>query len=73
MFINRPVAFKGSEAQKRINYSTHVFVPESMDPDCFDYRCAGCDCKPWHAAAYYPCGTEPPRENAWINTEKVDQ
>jgi hypothetical protein len=25
-----------------------------------------CDCKPWHAAAHYPCGQEPPRENVII-------
>lgn len=53
--INRPVAFKGSEAEMQANRRTHDFRG-------IDYRCMACDCKPWHAAADYPCGTEPPRE-----------
>lgn len=57
--VNRPVAFPGTEAEKRANYATHCFV--SWDPDDCT-RCTYCDCKTWHVAADYPCGQEPPRE-----------
>ena len=30
--------------------------------DDYETRCSRCDCKPWHVAADYRCGTEPPRE-----------
>jgi hypothetical protein len=57
MLINQPVPFDGSEEQCRKNFNTHSWASY----DEIDYNCAVCDCKPWHAAASYPCGIEPPR------------
>lgn len=59
--INRPVRFAGDDEQRRLNRGTHAFVFFG-DPDDADINCLACDCKPWHAAADYPCGEEPPRE-----------
>ena len=61
--INRPVRFQGTSDEAAVNRRTHHFVVTDWDEDgpC-ERRCADCDCKPWHAAADYPCGTEPPRE-----------
>jgi hypothetical protein len=59
--INRPVRFGGTEAERDRNFRTHDFHA-SGDPEDGDVRCWRCDCKPWHAAASYPCGEEPPRE-----------
>jgi len=55
--MNVPVPFPGTEVEKIINYRTHYFGGE-------DGRCFDCDSKPWHVAADYPCGEEPPR--MWI-------
>jgi hypothetical protein len=57
MIVNRPVAFPGTEEEKAANFRTHHFIG-------IDRRCMDCDCKTWHVAADYPCGTEPPREVA---------
>jgi hypothetical protein len=57
--INEPIPFKGTEEQKEANFRTHYF---GMGAD-LDSRCHYCDCKPWHKAAFYPCGEEPPRHN----------
>lgn len=56
--INEPVPFEGTEEQKSANFKTHHFVDCCGD---YEYRCSQCDCKPWHKAASYPCGVEPPR------------
>lgn len=57
--IDEPVPFAGDEIQRGINYNSHNFV--SWDPeDC--PRCMNCDSKPWHKAAYYPCGVSVPRQ-----------
>lgn len=57
MIVSRPVKFSGSDAQKRENFLSHHFV--NWDDE---YRCSNCDCKPWHAAAEYPCCSDVPRE-----------
>lgn len=55
--MNVPVPFEGTQDQKRANFATHRF----MWGDDMGERCLNCDCKPWHKAAEYPCGQEPPR------------
>jgi hypothetical protein len=55
--VDRPVQFSGSEEERAANLASHSFT--WSDPDT---RCTFCDCKPWHQAASYPCGDEPPRE-----------
>lgn len=56
--MNEPIAFNGTDEEKKVNFKTHNFWAD----DGIEYRCCDCDCKPWHKAAYYPCGTNPPRE-----------
>jgi hypothetical protein len=63
MTINRPIPFSGSEAEKRANYASHMFI--TWDEET---HCSNCDCKPWHKAAYYPCGTNPPRETVEVGS-----
>lgn len=53
----RPIQFNGSAQEKKANFQTHDW--QTMDDETV---CWSCDSKPWHAAAYYPCGQEPPRE-----------
>jgi hypothetical protein len=60
--INRPRRFAGTSEQARANFATHQWSPEDDAA-----RCAHCDAKPWHAAASYPCGEEPPRELAFVD------
>ena len=62
VIVSRPIRFQGTPEQKLANRQTHRFHTEQFDEDDFETRCTECDCKPWHAAADYPCGTEPPRE-----------
>ena len=59
MLMNSPVPFEGTDEQRKENLATHYFTHMGD----YEYRCSDCDCKPWHAAASYPCGTEPPRYN----------
>lgn len=58
--MNVPVPFSGTTDQADVNFSTHDFRTWGYEDD-MDSRCARCDCKPWHKAAAYPCGQEPPR------------
>jgi hypothetical protein len=62
--LNRPVAFGGTAEQAAANRETHCF--DWSDPDC---RCWNCDCRPSHAAASYPCGQEPPREDVVVTRQ----
>ena len=55
MMIDLPVQFSGTKEEIEANFATHQFTGGD-DPGCLV-----CDCKPWHAAANYPCGVEPPR------------
>ena len=55
MIVNVPAPWPGSDEEKAANRLTHSY---SHDEDA---RCYFCDCKTWHVAADYPCGTEPPR------------
>ena len=56
--IDRPIRFTGTAEQAAANRGTHHFI----DYGDGEVECGDCFCKPWHAAASYPCGTEPPRE-----------
>lgn len=51
----RPIRFAGTADEAIANRATHAFG--GIDDRCYD-----CDAKPSHAAASYPCGVEPPRE-----------
>jgi len=53
-----PVPFDGTDEERAANRETHFFI--SFDPD-EGQRCSGCDCRPSHVAADYPCGENPPR------------
>lgn len=55
MSFTRPVPFAGTEEEKAANHRSHQWGG-------IDGRCFECDAKPWHEAAFYPCGTTPPRE-----------
>jgi hypothetical protein len=57
-----PVRFTGTEEERAANRATHNFFRTGGHDD-YELRCGHCDAKPWHAAAEYPCGTEPPRTN----------
>jgi hypothetical protein len=54
MKINRPITNPDAEAAKAARDS-HFIDHESG-------RCVDCDCRPWGAAATWPCGTSAPRE-----------
>lgn len=56
---DRPVPFHGTEEERRANLASHNFITYSDG----EAECANCFCKPWHTAANYPCGEEPPREH----------
>lgn len=56
---DRPIPFDGPPEQRAINRASHAWIRPAPDetPECMD-----CMAKSWHAAADYPCGVEPPRE-----------
>lgn len=54
---NRPVPFVGTAEERAANYATHNWCTWDEETECME-----CCSKPWHAAASYPCGQEPPRE-----------
>ena len=60
--INRPIAFAGSEAEKRANRASHNFATFQYSEDDAETRCYDCDSRPSHYAADYPCGASVPRE-----------
>jgi hypothetical protein len=64
--ISRPVPFGGTEAERERNYRSHNWHA-SGDPEDGDVRCFDCDAKPWHKAASYRCGDEPPRETIEVS------
>lgn len=55
--IDRPIRWQGTPEQAAVNYRSHWWQSYGEETECD--RCLS---KPWHAAASYPCGTEPPRE-----------
>lgn len=58
--VHRPVAFPGTDAEREANHRTHLWTYYD------EARCSNCDAKPWHVAADYPCGQEPPRETVQV-------
>lgn len=58
MKVDAPVPFAGSHKMAKDNFDTHIW--QQVD-EC-EVRCFHCDSKPWHAAAFYPCGAEVPRQ-----------
>ena len=64
---DRPVRFSGSPEQRAANRATHRWVQPAPDET---YECMDCLAKSWHAAADYPCGTEPPREIVELRTPR---
>ncbi|HEY1309260.1 MAG TPA: hypothetical protein VGF24_37230 [Vicinamibacterales bacterium] len=55
--VDMPLRFPGDDADRRTNFYSHDWLTTHDG----EVECADCFCKPWHAAAAYPCGTEPPR------------
>lgn len=55
--IDRPLPFGGTREEAEANLATHEWGWCGDELVCF-----GCDSKPWHAGARYPCGSRPPRE-----------
>ncbi len=53
---SRPQPFDGTEGQRQSNRATHDFRAFEGQ-----WLCERCEAKPWHVAADYPCGVEPPR------------
>jgi hypothetical protein len=60
MAMDMPVRFTGTDAERAENRATHHFAAMGGGDD-YEVRCVNCDSKPWHAAADYRCGVEPPR------------
>jgi hypothetical protein len=60
--VNRPIPFRGTLEEAAANYATHRFLDYDGEQEC-----DVCLSKPWHVAASYPCGQEPPRET--VNTD----
>ena len=55
MRMNVPAPFPGTPEEAARNRNTHQW-DYSGEGECFQ-----CLSKPWHTAASYPCGEEPPR------------
>lgn len=68
--VNVPVPFTGTPEEIAANYRTHHFQSWTLGDDFGDTRCSKCDCKPWHKAADYPCGTEPQRMVVITNNDQ---
>lgn len=51
--LHTPQTFPGTEAEKTVNYRTHVFGGE-------DYRCLNCDCRAGGTVSEWPCGASVP-------------
>lgn len=64
--INAPIPFQGTPEQAKENFATH----EWFTWDGCEYRCGNCDSKPWHEAALYECGQEPPRAEFTLDEYK---
>lgn len=62
--LDRPIRFEGTPEQREANYRTHLWLSYG-DPEDAEIYC-DCGSKPWHAAAEYPCGVEPPRETVLV-------
>lgn len=56
--VNRPVPFSGTQAERNANVKTHNWRQFGES----EVECVDCAARPWHVAATYPCGVEPPRE-----------
>lgn len=56
--VTVPIRFMGSEAQRAANIASHEW--HTVDPE-EPAECGRCASRIYHAAAAYPCGTEPPR------------
>ena len=67
--IDRPVPFPGTKEERDANFRSHRWWPISDD----EILCAECDSKPWHAAAFYPCGAWVPRETATVDPADLGQ
>lgn len=65
--FSRPIPFGGTPEQIAANVNSHHWG--NIDDEV---RCWDCDCKVWHAAAHYPCGTVPPRETVEVEWSKFD-
>lgn len=65
--IDRPIRRTDliEDERKEMMQTHHWFA----DPDG-QLDCTRCAAKPWHAAALYECGTEPPREIVWVEQEQ---
>lgn len=57
--INRPVAFSGTEDERKANRATHNFCNFEIGEAA---ECSDCCARTYHVAADYPCGVEPERE-----------
>lgn len=57
MIINVPALFDGTPEEAAANYDTHVWALLGDG----EMECLNCPTKPYHVAANYPCGVEPPR------------
>lgn len=60
MAVNMPMSFPGTAEEIEANRKTHYFINTGGWEDG-DYRCGGCDCRPWGITAEWPCGIDPPR------------
>ena len=58
--ISGPRPFDGTPEEAEANRASHLFIYTGTDED-MDVRCTGCDCRPSHVAASYPCGAHVPR------------
>lgn len=55
--MNAPIPFRGLPDEAAANRASHRWAGDPYS----EIRCYECDAKPWHVAANYPCGVEPPR------------
>lgn len=68
MSANVPARFDGTAEQAAANRLSHDFVRYGDEVEC-----ARCVCKPWHVAASYRCGVEPPRATVDAASAIADQ
>ena len=63
--ITMPAPFTGTVTEANRNFDTHNWGHLDEEIVCYN-----CEAKPWHVAASYPCGQEPPRVSLHVVEEK---
>jgi hypothetical protein len=67
--VDVPAEFVGTPSERQANRSSHDWHTYRLDANDVDVVCARCGSYPFHIAADYPCGTEPPRTTITVTRQ----